>query len=140
MNVSDIEEVGLDNISDTYKTKNGIGLCFFDPFGETLKEFDATTKIPVYPMEKVVRRFYVVKDDYSILYNTITLKVTSNSNNYLIKASTIDNVDFTLIPSNNTLIDFFSKYPTGIIPLNLYIESLSTNLEEVSLSIDIEVK
>ena len=140
MNVSDIEEVGLDNISDTYKTKNGIGLCFFDPFGETLKEFDSTTKIPVYPLEKVVRRFYVVKDDYNVVYNTITLKIASNSSNYLIKASTAEGADFTQIPNNNTVIDFFSKYPNGIIPLNLYIESVSTNLEEVSLFIDIEVK
>ena len=140
MNITEIEEVGLDHVSDQHKTKNGIGLCFFDPFDETLKEFDSTTRIPVYPTESALRRFYILKDDYSIITNIVFVKVKSNSDEYIVKASTDDSVDFDQIPKDNVVIDFFSKYPNGIIPFTIYIKSLSTNVEEVSISIELEAK
>ena len=43
MNITEIETIGLENVSDSYKTRKGIGLCFFDPSDEMLKEFDSTT-------------------------------------------------------------------------------------------------
>lgn len=140
MNVIEIEKVGLQNLSDSHKTRNGIGLCFFDPYDETLKEFDSTTRIPIYPAEKSLRKFYIVKDDYTLIPNIAIVKVKANSDEYIVKSATDGVLDFDVIPKDNVVIDFFSKYHTGIIPFTLYIESLSTSLSEVSLTIDIEVK
>lgn len=140
MNITEIEEVGLDNISNNHRTKNGIGICFFDPYDETLKEFDHTTRIPVYPLEKSLRKFYIVKDDFTITPNIVMVKVKANSDDYIVKSATDGVLDFDEIPRDNIVIDFFSKYPNGIIPFTLSIESLSTSLEEVSITIDLEAK
>lgn len=140
MNITEIDEVGLDHVSDKYRTRYGVGICFFDPYDETLKEFDSTTRIPVYPMEKSIRKFYIVKDDYTITPNMIMVKVKANSDDYIVKSATDGVLDFEEIPKDNIVIDFFSKYPNGIIPFTLSIESLSTSLEEVSITIDLEAK
>lgn len=140
MNITEIETIGLENVSDSYKTRQGIGLCFFDPSDEMLKEFDSTTRIPVYPAEVSLRKFYIVKDDYTITPNIVIIKIKANSDDYIVKAATDGVLDFKEIPKDNVVIDFFSKYPSGIIPFTMYIESLSTSLEEVSVTIELEAK
>jgi len=132
-------DVGLENISDSFKTKNGVGICYFDPEDEILKEFNSSTKIPVYPSEKSTRRFYVVKDDISLLPNTVLIRATSSSKDYIVKVNT-DETNFDEIEDGNIVIDFFSKYPNGIIPFTLYIESTTTTIDNVPLIFELEVK
>lgn len=132
-------EVDLDNVSDSFKTRNGVGICYFDVEDEILKEFNSNTKIPVYPSEKSTRRFYVVKDDISLLPNTVLIKVTSSSPDYIVKVNTDEN-NFDEIEDGNIVIDFFSKYPNGIIPFTLYIENKTTTINDVPILFELEVK
>ena len=85
MKVTETPGVGLEHISDSYKTKNGVGICFFDPLTEVLLEFNETTRIPVYPTEACFRRFYIVKDSFDSNYNVVSLKSYSVSSDYKIK-------------------------------------------------------
>lgn len=140
MNITQVTEVSLDNISSNHKTRNGIGLCFFDPLDETLKEFNPTTRIPIYPEEKSERKFFLLKDDITLNPNIAILKVSNTSPYYTVKIATDQVLDFSNIPENNVVIDFFSKYPNGIMPVTIQIESLTTSLEYTTLEIDIEIQ
>lgn len=134
------QDVGVEHISTSSKTRYGVGICYFDPATEILKEFNTTTKIPVYPGEKSSRRFYIVKDDVNINPSNVLLKVRNTSSSYEVKISTEADVDINTLPENNVVLEFFSKYPNGIIPFSLHIMNKSTTLEEVSIIFDMEVK
>ena len=139
MKVTETQDVGLEHISNSYKTKNGVGICFFDPLEEVLLEFNENTRIPVYPTETCFRRFYIVKDNYETNFNTVSLKAYSESSDYKVKTvpDKVDNVE--QIPDGNVMIEFFSNYPSGIIPFYLYIESTTTSYLEAELIIELEV-
>lgn len=141
MSISEINEIGLSNLSLDYKTENGIGLCYFDPLDETLKEFNSDVKIPVYPKEKAVRKFYIVKDDMTLIPNVVVFRASSSSSDYIVK-SFLGNSEFSFetIEKDNPCLDFFSNYPTGIIPVSIYIESTTVSLSSVVLEIELEVK
>ena len=53
-----------------YNLVDGIGVCYFDPETEKLKEFHSGLSLVVGPFETTVRRFYVVKP--STLINGFT--------------------------------------------------------------------
>lgn len=38
MIISRLENIGTDNLSQNYRTANGVGLCYFDPTEEVLRE------------------------------------------------------------------------------------------------------
>ena len=133
------KEVGLDALSSSYKTQCGIGICFYDPVEEVLKEFNSNTKIPIYPMEEGYRRFYIVKDNITLPYNTISLRASTTSSDYTIKTVTDQNTDISQTPDNNVLIDFFSNHPNGIVPFYFYIKSNTTSYLDVEINIDLEV-
>ena len=139
MKVTETPDVGLEHISNSYKTKNGVGICFFDPLEEVLLEFNENTRIPVYPTETCFRRFYIVKDNYETNFNTVSLKAYSNSSDYKVKTvpDKVDSIE--QIPDGNVMIEFFSNYPSGIIPFYLYIESTTTSYLEAELIIELEV-
>ena len=139
MKVTETPGVGLEHISNSYKTKNGVGICFFDPLTEVLLEFNETTRIPVYPTEACFRRFYIVKDSFDSHYNVVSLKAYSVSSDYKIKTVPDKVEDISQIPDGNVMIEFFSNYPTGIIPFYLYIESTTTSYLEADLILELEV-
>ena len=139
MKITEIPTVGLDHVSSSYKTKNGVGVCFFDPVEEVLIEFNETTKIPVYPTESCYRRFYIVKDSSDLKYNIVSLRAFSNSTDYIVKSVTDESSDLDLLPDGNVLIEFFSSHASGIIPFTLYIESTTTRYLEANISIELEV-
>ena len=139
MKVTETPGVGLEHISDSYKTKNGVGICFFDPLTEVLLEFNETTRIPVYPTEACFRRFYIVKDSFDSNYNVVSLKAYSVSSDYKIKTVPDKVEDISQIPDGNVMIEFFSNYPTGIIPFYLHIESTTTSYLEADLILELEV-
>lgn len=139
MKVTETPGVGLEHISDSYKTKNGVGICFFDPLTEVLLEFNETTRIPVYPTEACFRRFYIVKDSFDSNYNVVSLKAYSVSSDYKIKTVPDKVEDISQIPDGNVMIEFFSNYPTGIIPFYLYIESTTTSYLEADLILELEI-
>ena len=139
MKVTEIPTVGLDNISSSYKTKNGIGVCFFDPLEEVLVEFNSTTKIPVHPTESCFRRFYIVKDSTDLKYNIVSLRAFSSSSDYIVKSVVDETADIDLVPDGNVLIEFFSSHPSGIIPFTLYVKSNTTSYLEADISIELEI-
>ena len=139
MKVTETSNVSLEHISNSKKKKNGVGICFFDPLEEVLLEFNENTRIPVYPTETCFRRFYIVNDNYETNFNTVSLKAYSESSDYKVKTvpDKVDNVE--QIPDGNVMIEFFSNYPSGIIPFYLYIESTTTSYLEAELIIELEV-
>ena len=103
------------------------------------KKFYQNSRIPVYPTETCFRRFYIVKDNYETNFNIVSLKAYSESSDYKVKTvpDKVDNVE--QIPDSNVMIEFFSNYPSGIIPFYLYIESTTTSYLEAELIIELEV-
>ena len=56
-----------------------------------------------------------------------------------VKAALDYNADFDAITNGNTVIIFFSQYPTGIIPITVYIKNINDTTEELDLNIELEV-
>lgn len=139
MKQNDDQDIGLESISPNYKTKRGIGICYYDPVEESLIEFNPTTKIPVYPMEEGFRRFYIVKDDTSLNFNIVTIKASTTSSDYIVKTISDNTINIEEIESNNLLIDFFSSHPNGIIPFYFYIKSNTTSYLDANIDIELEL-
>ena len=138
MVLSKIESIDASNLDSNYKTINGIGLCYFDPEDEILKEFNPTAILPIYPGETSKRQFYIVIDDTSLLLNTITFTASLEDSEYSVKSSLNYNDNFDDIINNNSVVAFFSQYATGIIPITVYIKNEKDTLEDVVLDIELE--
>lgn len=137
------------NKSNVSKNMAGdIGLCYFDPETETLKEFSPEELIHLNPYEHSVRRFYFVKNTdlinnirpvlakISILSNSIDVEVKIGIGRERITSK----YDFYDTEINNTSIVFFQEYPSGMIPIDLCMKS-NTNKEidtDFTISIHIE--
>lgn len=134
-----IESVSTTNLSDTYRTSNGIGLCYFDPRDELLKEFHPSVSLPIYPGESTKRQFYIVKDDVSLLLNVVTFRASVEDADYKIKSSLNFYEDFNEVEENNSVVAFFSQYVSNIIPITVYIENAKDTVEDVTLEIDLEI-
>lgn len=139
MSVTRLQNIGSTNLSDDYKTSNGIGLCYFDPVDELLKEFTSDVSLPIYPGEKTKRQFYIVKDNSALVLNVVTFKATIEDSEYIVKASLDYFEDFTNVESNNSVVAFFSQYPTNIIPVTVYIVNTKDTVEDVVLDISLEI-
>lgn len=138
MILSRIEDIDARNLSDSYKTVHGIGLCYFDPKDEVLKEFNPTAAIPIYPSEVSKRQFYIVIDNTSLLLSTITLTASITDAAYTVKTSLNYEEDFDTVTANNSIVAFYSQYPSGIIPVTVYIQNNKDTLENVELELDLE--
>ncbi len=139
MIIAEVPEVNLTHISIAQKTLNGVGICFFDPVTETLFEFNSNTKIPIYPMEESYRRFFIVRDGINITFNTVTIQTIVENSSYVSKLLFDKVQDINTVPENNTIIEFFSNFPNGIIPFYLYIKSNSSSYLDVDLKLILEV-
>ena len=139
MIISRLENIGTDNLSQNYRTANGVGLCYFDPTEEVLREFEGKSVLPIYPGEVSKRQFYIVKDGHNLVLNTLTFKASVDDTSYEVKTALDYNADFDAITNGNTVIIFFSQYPTGIIPITVYIKNINDTTEELDLNIELEV-
>ncbi len=139
MIISRLENIGTDNLSQNYRTANGVGLCYFDPTEEVLREFEGNSVLPIYPGEVSKRQFYIVKDGHNLVLNTLTFKASVDDTSYEVKTALDYNADFDAITNGNTVIIFFSQYPTGIIPITVYIKNINDTTEELDLNIELEV-
>ncbi len=139
MIISRLENIGTDNLSQNYRTANGVGLCYFDPTEEVLREFEGNSVLPIYPGEVSKRQFYIVKDGHNLVLNTLTFKASVDDTSYEVKTALDYNADFDVITNGNTVIIFFSQYPTGIIPITVYIKNINDTTEELDLNIELEV-
>lgn len=129
-----IETVSKSNVVSSMS--NGIGLCYFDPDTETLKEFSIDETIHLNPYEHSVRRFYFVKN--TDLINNVrpilaNLSIVSNTSDIDVKLNIgreriTSKYDYYDTETNNTVIVLFSEFPSGMIPIDLYIKS-NTNKE-----------
>ena len=138
MVLSRIENIDSNNLSSNFKTVNGIGLCYFDPEDEILKEFNPTAILPIYPGEFSKRQFYIVIDDTGLLLNTVTFTATLTDTEYSVKSSLNFDDNFGEIVDNNSVVIFVSQYPTGIIPVTVYIHNRKDTVEDVVLEIELE--
>lgn len=134
-----IESISTTNLSDTYRTSNGIGLCYFDPRDELLKEFHPSVSLPIYPGESTKRQFYIVKDDVSLLLNVVTFRASIEDSEYKVKSSLNFYDSFETIEENNSVVAFFSQYPSSIIPITVYVENTKDTVEDVNLDIHLEI-
>ena len=139
MIISRLENIGTDNLSQNYRTANGVGLCYLDPTEEVLREFEGKSVLPIYPGEVSKRQFYIVKDGHNLVLNTLTFKASVDDTSYEVKTALDYNADFDAITNGNTVIIFFSQYPTGIIPITVYIKNINDTTEELDLNIELEV-
>lgn len=129
-----IETIDKNNISKNMS--ESVGLCYFDPETEELKEFSPEETINLTPFEHSVRRFYFVKTAELInnvrpiyvkltaISNILDIEVKLNVGNERLTSK----YDFYDTEINNTVICFFQEYPSGIIPIDLYFKS-NTNRE-----------
>lgn len=136
---TELQDIGSQNLSESFKTINGIGFCYFDPEDELLKEFNPTASLPIYPGEESKRQFYIVSDTMSIIYNTITVTARVQDVSYTIKTSLNYNEDFDNVPSNNSITIFASQYVNGIIPVTLYIKNGKDTIEDVVMDIELDI-
>lgn len=129
-----IETIDKSNISKNMS--KSVGLCYFDPETEELKEFSPEETIHLTPFEHSVRRFYFVKTA-EIINNVrpiyVQLTALSNILDIDVKLNVgserlTSKYDFYDTEINNTVLCFFQEYPSGIIPIDLYFKS-NTNQE-----------
>lgn len=143
MIVKNFEKIDENHLDPLTPTKNGIGLCFFNPETETLVEFSADSTIPVLPYEDSIKRYYIVRDQSLSNINTISITMTSTNPNFIIKniKGIIDpeSTDFDSVPVNNTNVIFLSEYTSGVIPIDVYVKSNTYSLTKVPLVIEMEI-
>lgn len=124
-----------------------IGLCFYEPRTEQLREFDNTVSIVLGPFERTVRRFYVVKPSGTIQGQTLSklkvkIEASSSSIEQKVKVGQEDlsiPSDFSEYQANNEIIILLSEYSTGIIPIDVLSHSLVPTNHTTSVSITLEV-
>lgn len=123
-----------------------IGLCYYNPQEETLKEFDPNTSIVLGPFEESVRRFYIVKPSGVVqgsVYSYVKLTASSASPTFDIKlkigGSYLSDIeDFSSIEGKEC-VAFFSHYTNGLIPVDFYCKNSSTIENTTSLELTLEV-
>lgn len=124
---------------------NVIGLCYFDPVTEKLVEFNSSEKIYLTPFENTVRRYYLVVTNpvyQGARLQYATLKVSSEYDDVSVRVLegleiVNDKYNFTDIDANNTITVFFNNHATGIIPIDINIESLTAS--NVQFRVDIAI-
>lgn len=130
-----------------YNLEDDIGVCYFDPEIEQLREFHPGLSFIVNPFETSVRRFYIVKPStqvkgVSVMYTNISFKSVSEDIVFKVRLANerISSVeDFYDVTPENKLNIFFNTYPSGIIPIDVYIESKTNSNIITDVSIDLEV-
>lgn len=123
----------VDSLSLSTNVSKGIGLCYFDPETEQLNEFGTQEYLYITPFEENVRRYYLVKNSDNIDNKRpifASVSIISNNSDIDIKVSkgyerVTDKAEFYDVEINNELLIFFNEYPSGIVPLDIYMKSNS---------------
>lgn len=123
----------VDSLSLSTNVSKGIGLCYFDPETEQLNEFGTQEYLYITPFEENVRRYYLVKNSDNIDNKRpifASVSIISNNSDIDIKVSkgyerVTDKAEFYDVEINNELLIFFNEYPSGIVPLDMYVKSNS---------------
>lgn len=123
-----------------------IGLCYFDPQEEVLKEFNPSVSIVLGPFEESVRRFYIVKPSNTIqgsIYNYVKVSVESSSPYYEVKVKigegSMSSVESYSQIEGKECSTFFSHYSNGLIPIDFYSKNTSITESEFNLELTLEV-
>lgn len=132
----------IDDITNTTSLSQQVGLCYYDPIDETLKEFNTIPShlMSVNPYETVLRKYYLVAQA-NVSAVSIRLTDSSNLNIYSAKViisdlePTIDLFD-TLGSFNNYVISNPTAYT--LIPVWILLNSTSPLSTIGSLQIEIE--
>lgn len=144
MIIKEYDDISTRHLNPNSKTKHGIGLCFFNPETELLQEFDSNTTVPILPYENSIRRFYIVRDNFTVDINTVSITLMIESEGYTVKTivgsdKNATEEDFESVSNSTMNVIFVSQHPSGIIPLDVLITSKSYALTKVSLIIDMDV-
>lgn len=137
----------VDSLSLSTNVSKGIGLCYFDPETEQLNEFGTQEFLYITPFEENVRRYYLVKNSDSIDNKKpifASIKITSDNSDIDMKVSkgyerVTDRAEFYDVEINNELLLFFNEYPSGIIPLDVYMKSNSNRNIDSDFNIKIVI-
>lgn len=133
--------VAQDNMIEEGTIANSVGLCYYDPFEETIKEFDATSNImAVNPYERILKKYYLVAND-ALSIVTIGLVNTESVATYSAK------VIISEIKPNFELFDELTSFNTfkianpqlgHLIPVWILLESLLPITTQTNMSITLD--
>lgn len=133
------------NTSHVGVTAHGIGLCYFDPTQELLVEF-SNNNINITPFEKSVKRYYLVVTDFTNLPYRVNIQFTSNLDNLIVKHKVKQNntlltnkYEYENILESNYSSIMLSQHPSGIVPIDVYFESISHVNYNGSLIVTLDV-
>lgn len=137
----------VDSLSLSTNVSKGIGLCYFDPETEQLNEFGTQEYLYITPFEENVRRYYLVKNSDNIDNKRpifASVSIISNNSDIDIKVSkgyerVTDKAEFYDVEINNELLIFFNEYPSGIIPLDIYMKSNSNRNVDSDFNVKIVI-
>ena len=122
---------------------NDIGLMYFDPTSQTLKEFDSSVvNIPLYPYDKTIKRFYlcgpILHDSRNLVIEVLTTDSELYNTKVLVGNNRPTKTDFNLASDSfsfNTSI--LGSVYTNVIPVDVYIESITSTEKTINLEINI---
>lgn len=137
----------VDSLSLSTNVSKGIGLCYFDPETEQLNEFGTQEYLYITPFEENVRRYYLVKNSDNIDNKRpifASVSIISNNSDIDIKVSkgyerVTDKAEFYDVEINNELLIFFNEYPSGIVPLDIYMKSNSNRNVDSDFNVKIVI-
>lgn len=137
----------VDSLSLSTNVSKGIGLCYFDPETEQLNEFGTQEYLYITPFEENVRRYYLVKNSDNIDNKRpifASISIISNNSDIDIKVSkgyerVTDKAEFYDVEINNELLIFFNEYPSGIVPLDIYMKSNSNRNVDSDFNVKIVI-
>lgn len=123
--------------------ENDIGLMYFDPTTQTLKEFDSSVvNIPLYPYDKTIKRFYlcgpILHDTRNLVIEVVTTASEVYNTKVLVGNNRPTREDFSLATDSfsfNTSI--LGGTYTNAIPVDVYLESLTSTEKTINLEINI---
>ena len=132
----------IDDITNTTSLSQQVGLCYYDPIDETLKEFNTIPShlMSVNPYETVLRKYYLVAQTN---VSAVSIRLTDSSNLNIYSAKVIISDIEPTIALFNTL-GSFNNYvisnPTAytLIPVWILLNSTSAISTICSLEIEIE--
>jgi hypothetical protein len=122
-------------VSSNSTVQNDVGICYFDPIDETLKELNLLNGLilTIQPYKKAIKKYYLVVNPTSSALNYVRIVPTFGSSNvtptdyYSIKTiisssePTLGNYD-DLVSMNSFKI--INPAPGAIIPIWVFVESL----------------
>lgn len=122
---------------------NNIGLLYFDPSSETLKELDSTaTYLTCKSHSFTIKRYYLTG---SLLDYTSTIRITVNTSDLELytckiikgdKVSLLSDFDIATNELNISSVDL-GVYYTNVVPVDILIKSNTTTEKVIQLEIEL---